>query len=47
VEVLEGDEEEVMGMRFVHLYLEGSIKIICYAMYSERHSIYLKTSYDG
>ncbi len=47
MQVLEGDEGEVVGMRFVHLCLEGSIKTIRYAMYSERQNIYLKIRYDG
>jgi hypothetical protein len=33
VKVLEGDEGEVVGVRFVDLCLEGSTKIIRYAMY--------------
>jgi hypothetical protein len=36
VELLKGDEREVVGMRFVDLYLEISTKIIHYAMYSKR-----------
>ncbi len=39
MEVLEGNEREVVGMRFVDLCLEGSTKIIRYAMYSKRYSI--------
>jgi hypothetical protein len=47
MEVLEGDEGEVMGMRFVDLCLEGSTKTIRCTMYSKRQSIYLRTRYDG
>jgi hypothetical protein len=47
VEVLEGDEKEVVGMRFVNFCLERSTKIIYRAMYLERQSIYLRTGYDG
>ncbi len=52
MEVLEGNEGEVVGVRFVDLCLEGSIKTICCvmyccAMYSRRQSIYLTTGYDG
>jgi hypothetical protein len=36
VEVLEGDEGEVVGVKFVNLYFEGSTKTIRYAMYLER-----------
>jgi hypothetical protein len=47
VEVLEGNEGEIVGVKFVDLYLEGTTKTICYAMYSERQNIYLITMYDG
>ncbi len=47
MEVLEGDEGKVVGVRIVDLYLEGSTKTIHCAMYSERQSIYLRTGYDG
>jgi hypothetical protein len=47
VEVLEGDEGEVVGVKFVDLCLEGNTKTICCAMYSERQSIYLIIGYDG
>jgi hypothetical protein len=47
VEVLEGDEEEVVGVRFVDLCLERSTKTICCAMYLERQNIYLKIGHDG
>ncbi len=47
MKVLEGNEGEVVGVRFVDLCLEGSTKTICYAMYSERQNIYLITMYDG
>ncbi len=47
VEVLEGDQGEVVGMKFVNIYLEGSTKTICYAMYSERQNIYFRIGYDG
>jgi hypothetical protein len=47
VKVLEGDEKKVVGTRLVNLYLEGSTKTMCCAMYSERQSIYLRTRYDG
>jgi hypothetical protein len=46
-EVLEGNDGEVVGMRFVDLRLEGNTKIIRCAMYLERQSIYLRTRYDG
>jgi hypothetical protein len=36
LEFLEGNEREVVGMRFVDLCLEGSTKTIRYAMYLER-----------
>ncbi len=36
MEVLEGDEGEVVGMSFVNLYFERSTKTIRCAMYSER-----------
>jgi hypothetical protein len=47
VEVLEGDEGEVVGMKFIYLCFEGNTKIIHCVMYSERHNIYLQTRYDG
>jgi hypothetical protein len=47
VKVLEGNEREVVGVRFVDLYLVGSTKAIHCAMYLERQSIYLRTRYDG
>jgi hypothetical protein len=47
VEVLEGDEIEVVGVRFVDIFLERSTKTICCTMYSKMQSIYLKTRYDG
>jgi hypothetical protein len=47
VEVLEGDEGEVLGVRFVDLCLEGSTKTIQCAMYSKGQNIYLRTGYDG
>jgi len=47
VEVLEGDEREVVGVRFVDICFERSTKIIRYAMYLERQSIYIRTRYDG
>jgi hypothetical protein len=34
VEVLEGDEGKVVGVRFVDLCFEKSIKTICCAMYA-------------
>ncbi len=46
MEVLEGDEGEIVGVRFVDLRFEGSTKIIRCAMYSKRQSIYPKTRYD-
>jgi hypothetical protein len=33
LKVLEGDEREVVGMRFINLHLERSTKTICCAMY--------------
>jgi hypothetical protein len=36
VEVLEGNEGKVMGVRFIHLRLEGSTKTIRCTMYLER-----------
>jgi hypothetical protein len=36
VEVLEGDEGKVVGVRFIDLCLEGSTKTIHCTMYSER-----------
>jgi hypothetical protein len=47
VKVLEGDEGEVMGVKFVDLCLERRIKIIRYVMYSERQNISLRTRYDS
>ncbi len=47
MEVLEGDEGEVVKVRFVDLYLEGNTKTIHYIMYSKRQSIYFRTKYDG
>jgi hypothetical protein len=47
VEVLEGDEGKVVGVRFVDFCLEGSTKTICCAMYLERQSIYFRIGYDG
>jgi hypothetical protein len=47
VEVLEGDEGEVVEVRFIDLCFEGNTKIICCTIYSKRHSIYLRTGYDG
>ncbi len=47
MEVLEGDEGEVVGMKFVDLCLEKKTKIIRCVIYSERQSIYLRTGYDG
>ncbi len=36
MEVLEGNEGEVVGVKFVDLCLKGSTKIIRCVMYSER-----------
>jgi hypothetical protein len=47
VELLEGDEGEVVGMRFVDICLEGNQKTVHYAMYLERQNIYLRAEYDG
>jgi hypothetical protein len=47
VEVLEGDERKVVGMRFINLYLERSTKIIHCIMYLESQNIYLKIGYGG
>jgi hypothetical protein len=47
VEVLEGDEGKIVGVKFVDLCLERNTKTIRYAMYLERQSIYLRTGYDG
>ncbi len=47
MKVLEGNEGEVVGVRFVDLYLLGNTKEIHCAMYLERQSIYLRTKYDG
>jgi hypothetical protein len=47
VEVLEGNEGEVVGVRFVDMCLERSTKTIYCAMYLERHTIDFRTGYDG
>jgi hypothetical protein len=47
VEVLEGDEGEVVGVKFVDLCLEEGTKIIHYTMYLERHNSYFRIGYDG
>jgi hypothetical protein len=46
VEVLEGDEGKVVGMRFIDICLEGSTKTIRCLMYLESQNIYIKTGYD-
>ncbi len=47
MEVLEGDEGEVVGVKFVDLCLEEGTKIIHYTMYLERHNNYFRIGYDG
>jgi hypothetical protein len=47
MEVLEGDEGKVVGMKFEDFCLEGNTKTICCAMYSERQNIYLRTRYES
>jgi hypothetical protein len=47
VELLEGNKREVVGVRFVNLYLERNTKTIRCIMYSERQTIYFRTRYDG
>ncbi len=47
MEVVEVNEGEVVGMRFIDLCLERNTKTIYYIMYSKRHNIYFKTGYDG
>jgi hypothetical protein len=43
----EGQNLEVMGERFLNLYLKGKYKIICCAMYLGRQNVYLRTGFDG
>jgi hypothetical protein len=47
VELLEGDERKVVGVRFIDLCLERSTKIVCCIMYLERQNIYLKIGYGS
>jgi hypothetical protein len=47
MEVLEGNEGEVVAMRFVDLCFERNTKTIHCAMYSERQNIYFRTGYHG
>jgi hypothetical protein len=47
VELLEGNEGKVVGVRFIDLCLERSTKIVRCIMYLKRQNIYLKIGYGG
>jgi hypothetical protein len=33
---------DVVGLKFLDIYLKGKYETICYAMYSRRQSVYLR-----
>ncbi len=41
------EKAEVVGVRFLDLYLKENYKTIRCAMYSGRQSVYLRTRFDG